>query len=134
MFCRDIEKCYKDLASVYESIVEEAESSFKEKTGKELTVFHKILIDKIADAYVCGLIIGSDPQGESRKIKASAAELQKWLGMAMGEVKSAQADLQAKNIFYRRVIDVVDDVIADASLKKEVLKGIRVVVEEGEKR
>jgi hypothetical protein len=49
-------------------------------------------------------------------------------------VKSAQAELQARQTFYRQVIDVVDDLIADTSLKKEVLKGIRVVVEEGEKR
>jgi hypothetical protein len=133
MFCRDIEKCYKEYASTYETIVKEAETSFKEKAGRDLTVFHKILIDKIADAYVCGLIVASEPQGDKR-IKASAVELQKWLGMAMGEVKSAQAELQARQTFYRQVIDVVDDLIADTSLKKEVLKGIRVVVEEGEKR
>lgn len=131
MFGRDLEQLYKGHASIYIEIVEEAESSYREKTGQDPTIFHRILIDKVADAYVCSLLAADgDGTSDVRKLKNIANELQKWLSMAIGESKSAQAEQQARQNFYRRVVDVIDEVIPDASLRRDVLKEIRKVVEE----
>lgn len=130
MFERDLEQRYGEHASVYEQIVTEAESSFKLRTGKDPTIFHKILIDKVADAYVCSLMLETDDQADKRKIKAYASELQKWLTLSMNEMKSVQAELEARQAFYRRVVDAITEKIPDVGHRKAVLLAIRSIVEE----
>lgn len=130
MFDRDLEQQYKVHATIYEQIVVDAESAFREKTGQPPTIFHRILIDKVADSYVLGIMLADDPQSDSRKYKTIAAELQKWLGMSMAELKAVQAEQQARQNFYRRIVDVIEDAIPDASLRRDVLRQIRKVVEE----
>jgi len=115
---------------VYSQIVSDAESAFRDKTGQEPTIFHRILIDKVADAYVCSLMASDSDATDVRRIKTLAAELQKWLSMAIAESKSAQAEQQARQNFYRRIVDVLEDAIPDASLRRDVLKEVRTVVEE----
>jgi hypothetical protein len=99
--------------------------------GKELTVFHQILIDKVADAYVATLRIGDDTGiTDSKKVKATAAELQKWLGMALQEERNAESATQAKRAFYEKVIGIVEDKVPDDTQRRDILKGIRDIVEE----
>jgi len=124
------DRTYSAHHTVYSQIVSDAESAFRDKTGQEPTIFHRILIDKVADAYVCSLMASDSDATDVRRIKTLAAELQKWLSMAIAESKSAQAEQQARQNFYRRIVDVLEDAIPDASLRRDVLKEVRTVVEE----
>lgn len=131
MFNRNICEVYgEEFVSVYESVVKESEESFK-KLGKELTIFHKILIDKVADAYVASLRVFNDESvKDPKKVKAAAAELQKWLSMALQEERNAELAVQAKERFYERVIGILEDKIPDETQRRDVLRGIRAVAEE----
>jgi len=131
MLERDLDAAYGDFVPTYKRVVKDAEASLKEKVGT-LTVFHKIIIDRVADAYVSGLRSQSpSTTGENlKKLRTTAAELQRWLKIAMEETKAAQSLEHGKRAFYDKVIDVLEDTIGDDGLRREVLRGIKRVVEE----
>lgn len=129
MFNRAIEEEYKEYASVYSSIVDEAEATFK-KHGKSLTVFHKILIDRVADGYVANLMVSSNDQATDKKVKQTAAELKNWLTIALTEDRNAEAAVQSRRVFYEKVVEVLEDRIPDETQRRDVLKALRNVVEE----
>ena len=130
MFDRKIDDLYKEHASVYKSIVEEAKETFV-KHGKHLTIFHQILIDKVANSYIATLQADETTvAGDVKKIKTVAAELQKWLGMALVEERNAEAAVQARRAFYEKVVDVINDFVLDNELRKSIFKSLRTIVEE----
>lgn len=131
MLERDLELAYGDYVATYQQVVCEATASFEEKVGV-LTVFHKIIIDRVADAYVSGLKAQSPSQtGENlKKLRTVAAELQRWLRIATDETRVAQSLEQAKRKFYDKVADVLEDTIGDDGLRREVLRGIKRCMEE----
>ena len=131
MLERDLETAYGDYVATYRKVVAEATSSFEEKVGN-LTVFHRIIIDRVADAYVSGLKAQSPSQlGENlKKLRTVAAELQRWLKIATDETRVAQSLEQAKRNFYDKVVDMFEDTIGDDGLRREVLRGVKRCMEE----
>lgn len=130
MFDRNIDEIYGDYASVYRSVVDEAEESF-ENIGKTLTIFQKILIDKVADAYVATVRVGDSAEiADPKKVRAQAAELQKWLTMALHEEREAEKAVQAKVVFYEKIVNVLEELIVDDVTRRAVLRGLREITEE----
>jgi hypothetical protein len=56
--------------------------------------------------------------------------LQRWLKIGIDETRSAQSLEHSKRAFYDKVIDVLEDTIGDDGLRREVLRGIKRLVEE----
>lgn len=110
--------------ATYNEVFESASKEFQSKVGT-LTVFHKILMDRVADAYtklVCTDITDHDPRRQEN--------LQKWLNVALSELHSAEMELQARRGFYEKVVDILDDSISDDQLRKTILLAIKVIVQE----
>lgn len=120
---------YGAYKSVYISVSEEAEEEFKARVGSP-TVFHKILIDRVADAYVA--VLRSTDAGElGSDAKASSSEsLTKWLRVALGELHSAESEGQKRLLFYDKVVDIVEKTVVDIHARKELLTQVRQLVEE----
>ena len=111
---------------IYEDVSKQAQSEFKTKIGV-LTVFHRILIDRVADAYtrlVCLESIDHDPRKQEN--------LQKWLNIALTELHSAEMELQARRGFFEKLVDILDENIADDHLRKTILLAVKAVVQEGD--
>ena len=121
---------YGEYKSVYVSVSTEAEEEFKSKVGS-LTVFHKILIDRVADSYVS--VLKASEAGElGADSKASASEsLTRWLKVALGELHSSSVEGQRMLLFYDKVVEIVEKTVVDIHGRKELLIQVRKLVEEG---
>lgn len=129
MLNRNLKVTYGAYESTYKSVVEDAEKEFQSKVGT-LTVFHKILIDRVADAYVAVLKVG-DMSAIGGDSKDSTSELlTKWLRAALAELHTAALEKQSRLLFYERVVEIAEKSIVDIHSRKELLTSLRNLVEE----
>lgn len=129
MLGRNLES-YGAYKSTYLKVTEEAGKEFEAKVGSP-TVFHKILVDRVADAYIA--VLRATEMGEvSAEAKNSASgELTRWLKVSLAELHTASAESQRMLLFYDKVAEIVNKTIADVHAKKELLIQLRMLVEEG---
>jgi hypothetical protein len=113
---------------VYNDVVKEAEEEFKKKVGT-LTVFHKLLIDRVADAYVKLACPDSSVIGLDNKSQQDV--LQKWLNTALSELHSAVSEISARQLFFERIVDILDAHVRDEQVRKTILVEMREAVKEG---
>lgn len=129
MLSRNTKEAYGPYESAYKSITQDAEKEFLAKVGT-LTVFHKILIDRVADAYVAVLKAGEITQiGGDNKEKASEL-LTKWLRVSLAELHTAALEKQSRLLFFEKVVDIAEKSVADVYSRKELLTKLRDLVEE----
>lgn len=120
---------YGEHKKTYLKVTEEAHKEFEAKVGSP-TVFHKILVDRVADAYIA--VLRATEMGEvSAEAKNNAsAELTRWLKVSLGELHTASTESQRMLLFYDKVTEIVGKTIADVHAKKELLLQLRTLVEE----
>jgi len=114
--------------AIYEEVIKQAKSEFEAKVGS-LTVFHKMLIDRVADAYV--KVAAENEIKAFSDNKTGQEVLQKWLNMALSELHSATSELGARRIFFDRTVDILDKHVLDEMLRKSILTEMRDAVKEG---
>ena len=129
MLGRNLQAVYKECLSLYREVFNSSEKMFRDKIGT-LSVFHKILIDRVADAYVRVAKIGdSDFSGATKDSVAASENLKKWIGVALSELHSTALETQSRARFYEQVVEVVEQFVLDVSVRKELLKNLRGLIE-----
>lgn len=129
MLNRNLKDTYGPYESTYTSVVEDAEKEFQSKVGT-LTIFHKILIDRVADSYVA-VRRAADKSAVGVDSKEAASELlTKWLRAALSELHTAAMEKQNKLLFYEKVVEIAEKSVADIHSRKELLTNLRDLVEE----
>jgi hypothetical protein len=127
MFKRELAVVYGDHLEIYETMVEEATQTFSAKLG-DLSVFHRILIDRVADSYV-QLLKCDSPGGSGSQITEKSDLLKKWLSSALSELHSALTERKARELFYEKMIDIVEELVNPMPLRREILRRMRDVAE-----
>ena len=133
MFKRDLSKYGTEETRIYKKLVEEGEKLF-EGDSRKITIFHQMLIDRVADAYVTTLSIDTDAKSFSeKKFKAAQEKLQRWLTMTFAEMHSVKQEQAKRQAFYRKCVEELTKVIVDESLRRDVFRCLNNIVEEGDK-
>lgn len=130
MFKRDLSKYKTEEVKIYEKLVVEGEKLF-EGDSREITIFHQMLIDRVADAYVTTLSIDMDTKAFSEKrFKAAQEKLQRWLTMTFTEMHSVKREQQKRLAFYRKCVEELTKVVVDESLRRDIFRCLGNIVEE----
>lgn len=133
MFKRDLTKYEPEEARIYHKLVEEGEKLFEGDT-EEITIFHQMLIDRVADAYVTTLSIDMDTKNFSeKKFKAAQDKLQRWLTMTFAEMHSAKREQAKRQAFYKKCVEELTAIVVDESLRRDIFRCLKSIVEEGDK-
>jgi hypothetical protein len=133
MFKRDLSKYGEEENRIYQKLVEEGEKLFEGDT-KKITIFHQMLIDRVADAYVATLSLNVDAKSFSeKKFKAAQDKLQRWLAMSFAEMHSAKREQAKRQAFYKKCVEELNKVIVDESLRRDVFRCLKNIVDEGDK-
>jgi len=122
---------YGSLKQTYLDISSEAEKEFQSKVGL-LTVFHRILIDRVVDSYIAILKVSEEGALGATAKSVASDSLTKWLRVALGELHSATTEAQRLLIFYDKITEIAEKTIVDIHSRKEFLTKVRELVEEGE--
>jgi len=131
MFRRDLSKYQDEDKRVYNKLVEEGETLFK-GDSKEPSIFHQMLIDRVADAYVTSLNVDMDTKNFSeKKFKAAQEKLQRWLTMIFGELHSVTKEFEKRQVFFQNCVEALNKVLVDESLRRDVFRCLKKVVDEG---
>jgi len=130
MFERDLSKYQGEEVGIYRKLIAEGEKLF-EGDSREITIFHQMLIDRVADAYVTTLGMGMDTKSFSeKKFKAAQDKLQRWLTMIFAEMHSAKREQAKRQAFYKKCVEEITRVIVDESLRRDVFRCLKNIVEE----
>jgi len=130
MFKRSLSKYQPEEVRIYKNLVEEGEKLF-EGDSKEITIFHQMLIDRVADAYVTTLSLDMDAKSFSeKKFKAAQDKLQRWLTMTFAEMHSAKREQAKRQAFYKKCVEELTRVVVDESLRRDVFRCLKSIVEE----
>lgn len=131
MFKRDLSKYQEKDRRVYDNLVKEGEELFK-GDSKNPSIFHQMLIDRVADAYVTSLNVDMDTKNFSeKKFKASQEKLQRWLTMTFGELHSVRKEIEKRQAFFQSCVEELTKVIVDESMRRDVFRCLKRIVEEG---
>lgn len=133
MLERNVELAYPndEERQLYTSLMEEGRKLFSKKTDR-VTIFHQVLIDRVADAYISCL--RTDVDGASfneKRYKAAQEKLQRWLSLTFQELNSAERITKAKQEFYEACVSKLTSVVSDIGLRKEVFACLKKLVDEG---
>lgn len=132
MLKRDLSKLSPTQRKLYADLIQQATQLFEGKQGK-LTVFHEIIIDRVVDAYI-SVLRTEDVDAKlfsEKKYKVSQEKLQKWLTMIFAELHSVEKEMKVRQQFFQRCIEILDNLVPDDHLKKEILVQMKYVVEGG---
>ena len=130
MFTRDLSKYKPEEVGIYKKLIAEGEKLF-EGDSKEITIFHQMLIDRVADAYVTTLSIDMDTKSFSeKKFKAAQDKLQRWLTMTFAEMHSAKREQAKRRMFYKKCVEELTRVVVDESLRRDIFRCLNTIVEE----
>ena len=133
MFKRDLSKYQSEEARIYHKLIEEGEKLF-EGDSREITIFHQMLIDRVADAYVTTLSLDLDTKNFSeKKFKAAQDKLQRWLTMTFAEMHSAKREQAKRQAFYQKCVEELTRIIVDESMRRDIFRCLKGIVEEGDK-
>jgi len=123
MVKRDLSFYSVEGRQTYNEVLAEFTKEFEKKVG-ELSIFHWVLLDRVADAYVGTLSIK-----EEKKLKVAQDQLQKWIDLVFKELHSSKMEVESKRIFYEKVVGVLKEVIYDLDLRRKVLSKLKEIVE-----
>jgi len=126
MIERDLSKYSTEERKIYTDILEQSRKEFEHKIG-DITIFHWMLLDRIADAYIGTLKDGAT----EKKLKAAQDQLVKWTDTAFKELHSSKLEQEARRAFYVEVVKVLEAEIYDVDLRKVVLLKLKEIVEGG---
>jgi hypothetical protein len=133
MFERDLSKYQPEETRIYQKLIAEGEKLF-EGDSREITIFHQMLIDRVADAYVTTLSLDMDAKSFSeKKFKAAQDKLQRWLTMTFTEMHSAKREQAKRQAFYKNCVEELTKVVVDESLRRDIFRCLKSIVEEGDK-
>jgi len=133
MFERDLSKYQPEETRIYQKLIAEGEKLF-EGDSREITIFHQMLIDRVADAYVTTLGMDMDAKSFSeKKFRAAQDKLQRWLTMTFTEMHSAKREQAKRQAFYKKCVEELTKVVVDESLRRDIFRCLKSIVEEGDK-
>ena len=131
MLERDLNTSYEseEQRRLYQELMDEGLSLFRSKSDK-ITIFHHVLVDRVADAYVYCLRVDTETFNEKR-YKAAQDKLQRWLTLTFQELNSAEKASQARREFFKACVEELTKLISDVGLRREVFACLKRIVEEG---
>lgn len=131
MFERSLEGYSAEQRTLYQSLIHEGEELFKGKSS-QVTIFHQVLLDRVADAYVNCLRVDSETFSE-KKYKAAQDKLQRWLTMVFQEVDSVAQATKERHEFYKECVARLKKVVANEAILRDILMCLQAIVKEREK-
>jgi hypothetical protein len=121
---RDLVKAYpeEEHRALFTSLNKEAQKQFQDTVGI-FTVFHGILCDRVADAYVGLLSVGTESRAGVKE-KILQEKLQKWLGMVFQELHSLEVEMLSRQNFYKQIVETLKLVVPDEELRKKIFSAL----------
>jgi len=133
MFERNLEGYTTEQRNLYQELIREGEELFKGKSS-QVTIFHQVLLDRVADAYVNCLRVESTSETFSeKKYKAAQDKLQRWLTMVFQEIDSVAQAAKERREFYQACVLRLKKTVANEALLRDVLVCLQSIVKEREK-